>query len=460
VVDVRLIAMLNLTNIEQHKIGQHGLEWQNTLQGAAAQITASRDALLARRFYDSAMLGWMQLPGDQDALKVALELATQVQANHTDLVVLGIGGSSLGGIAVIEALKHPYRNLQKNGTGLRVHFVDNVDGDVIASLLEVLDPQTTLVNVISKSGTTTETMSAYLVCKHWLEQHLGAAWVQHIIATTDPERGVLRPMVEKYGFRHLSVPPSVGGRFSVLSAVGTLPIALAGLDVSGLLAGAAKAQHEFETQTAFENPAMQLALVAAEFAKHGKPMLVLMPYSSRLKFVSDWFAQLWAESLGKIHPNGSHTGTTPIKSFGATDQHSVVQLFMEGPNDKLHIFVRLGQDERGTIIPNAEPSEPDMNYLGGKPFQILLNAEQAATANALATMQRPNLTISLEKLNAENLGYLLHTLMLATAVTGELWGIDAFNQPGVELGKKFTYALMGRPGFESVRQELEAQGVR
>ncbi|MFN3265421.1 MAG: glucose-6-phosphate isomerase [Deinococcales bacterium] len=453
--------MLNLAHIEQTKIGTHGLEWKTVLQSSQTRLEAARDALLARRNDPSAMLGWMQLPQDTQALELALDLAKALlQKPFTDLVVLGIGGSSLGGIAVIEALKHPYRNLQKNGAGLRVHFVDNVDGDVITALLEVLDPQTTLVNVISKSGTTTETMSAYLMCKHWLERHLDKAWAAHVIATTDPERGVLRPMVQKYGFQSLSVPPSVGGRFSVFSAVGTLPIALAGLDVRGLIAGAAQAQQEFETQSALENSAMQLAQIAAEFATKGKPMLVLMPYSSRLRFVSDWFAQLWAESLGKVHPSGLHTGTTPIKSFGATDQHSVVQLFMEGPNDKLHIFVRLEQDERGTLIPNAEPDEPDMNYLGGKPFQTLLNAEQAATANALAAMQRPNLTISLEKLDAQNLGYLLQTLMLATAVTGELWGIDAFNQPGVELGKKFTYALMGRPGFEAVRAELEAQGVR
>jgi glucose-6-phosphate isomerase len=450
--------MLNLKNIEQTKIGNHGLEWQKTLSDAQNNLEAARDALLARRFVDSAMLGWMQLPSDTAALETALSLAAELHG-YSDLIVLGIGGSSLGGIAVIEALKHPYRHLQKNGIGMRVHFIDNVDGDVIAGLLEVLDPKTTLVNVISKSGTTTETMSAYLICKSWLEQHLGAAWASQMIATTDPQKGVLRPMVQKYGFKSLSVPPSVGGRFSVFSAVGTLPIALAGLDVRGLLAGADKAQREFETQSALQNPAMQLALIATEFAAANKPMLVLMPYSSRLKFVSDWFAQLWGESLGKVHPNGHHTGTTPIKSFGATDQHSVVQLFMEGPNDKLHIFVRLEQSHRGTVIPNAEPSEPDMNYLAGKPFQTLMNAEQSATANALATMQRPNLTISLEKLDAENLGYLLHTLMLATAVTGELWGIDAFNQPGVELGKKFTYALMGRPGFEVVQAELEGQGI-
>lgn len=450
--------MLNLKNIEQANLGAHGIQWQSTLQAAQAKLQAARDSLLARRYDDAAMLGWMALPSDSTALEAALSLASELSAaTYTDLIVLGIGGSSLGGIAVIEALKHPYRALQPNGVGLRVHFIDNVDGDVIAALLEVLDPKTTLVNVISKSGTTTETMSAYLICKAWLEQHLGASWANQIVATTDPTKGVLRPMVQKYGFRSLSVPPSVGGRYSVLSAVGTLPIALAGLDVSSLLAGAAQAQSGFENQTAFENSALQLALVAAEFAALGKPMIVMMPYSSRLKFISDWFAQLWAESLGKIRPDGTHTGTTPIRSFGATDQHSVMQLFMEGPNDKLLIFIRLAHDTRGTLIPNSEPSEPDMNYLGGKAFQTLLNAEQAATANALRTMQRPNLTINLEQLDAHNLGYLLQTLMLATAVTGELWGIDTFNQPGVELGKKFTYGLMGRPGFENVKAELEAQ---
>ncbi len=453
--------MLDAKNITKERLGAEGLEWNALLQNSASKLNAHRDVLLARRYADTEMLGWMQLPSDTAALESTLQLSRELSAQgFTDLIVLGIGGSSLGAIAVIQSLAHPYRMLQQNGSGLRVHFIDNVDGDMIASLLEVLEPSKTLVNVISKSGTTTETMSAYLICKAWLEQSVGAKWADQIIATTDPAKGVLRPMVQKYDFKHLSVPPSVGGRFSVFSAVGTLPIALAGVDIKACIDGAQQAQQEFETQSAADNIAMQFALIAAEYGTRGKNMLVLMPYSSRMRFVSDWFAQLWAESLGKIRASdGVHTGTTPIKAVGATDQHSVVQLFMEGPNDKLLAFVRLGQDDKNTVIPNSEPAEPDMNYLGGRKFHELLNAEQAATANALRTMSKPNVTFRLEQLDAHNIGYLLQTLMLATAVVGEMWNINTFDQPGVELGKKFTYALMGRPGFEAARAELEAQGV-
>lgn len=454
-------TLLDLSNIGRERLGAEGLEWNAELETHKASFVSARDALLARSSNEAAMLGWIGLPEDTALLESAERVAALFADDFDDLVVLGIGGSSLGGLCVITALQHPYRALQgASGQGMRVHFVENVDGDVIAALLEVLDPKRTLVNVISKSGTTTETMSAYLICKAWLEAAVGEGWAKHMVATTDPSKGVLRPMVAQYGFASLSVPPSVGGRFSVLSPVGTLPALLAGVDVRALMRGAAQANAEFRTQTLPENAAMQYALANVLYAAKGKNITVMMPYSTRLRFIADWFAQLWAESLGKIRPDGTHTGTTPVKTVGATDQHSVVQLFMEGPNDKLFAFVRLEQAQHDTVIPNSEPTQPDMNYLGGKRFQTLLNAEQAATANALRTMHKPNLTFSLERLDAEHLGWLLQTLMLATAITGEVWGIDAFNQPGVELGKKFTYALMGRPGFETVRAELEAEGVK
>lgn len=452
--------MLNTDNITRERLGAEGLDWQAEISSHAAQFAAARDALISRTSDESAMLGWIGLPEDAVMLGAAQELAVQYAGKFDDLIVLGIGGSSLGGLAIITALQHPYRALQgANGQGMRVHFVENVDGDSIAALLEVLDPKRTLVNVISKSGTTTETMSAYLICKAWLEAVVGAAWTEQIVATTDPQKGVLRPMVAQYGFKSLSVPPSVGGRFSVFSSVGTLPALLAGVDVVGLLRGAARANQEFNSQSLEGNAAMQFALANILYAARGKNIVVLMPYSTRARFIADWFAQLWAESLGKIHPDGHRTGTTPVKAVGATDQHSVVQLFMEGPNDKLIAFLRFESASRDTLIPNAEPAQPDMNYLAGKSFQTLLNAEQAATANALRTMEKPNLTFALEALTAEHLGWLMQTLMLSTAIVGEIWGIDAFNQPGVELGKKFTYALMGRPGYEGERQRLEAEGV-
>jgi glucose-6-phosphate isomerase len=453
--------VLDTANITRERLGAEGLEWAQELESNTARFDAARTALLSRVGNDEAMLGWLGLPEDAALLESAEAVAATFEGMFDDLIVLGIGGSSLGGLSVITALQHPYRALQgAHGTGMRVHFVENVDGDQIAGLLEVLQPHRTLVNVISKSGTTTETMSAYLICKDWLQNAVGADWSRQVIATTDPNKGVLRPMVAQYGFQALSVPPSVGGRYSVLSPVGTLPALLAGVNVRELMAGASRANTEFKNQSLEVNAAMQFALANILYAERGKNITVLMPYSTRLRFISDWFAQLWAESLGKIHPDGHRVGTTPVKAVGATDQHSVVQLFMEGPNDKLFTFVRLEASERETIIPNSEPEQPDMNYLGGKAFQTLLNAEQAATANALRTMGKPNMTFKLERLDAENLGWLMQTLMIATAITGELWGIDAFNQPGVELGKKFTYALMGRPGFEAVRSELEADGVR
>ncbi len=458
--------MIDFSNLSNDRIGNEGVNWNEEQTRNATQLEAARDALLQRRDQQDAWLGWLNLPEltrpeSASIHKAVKDLAAQLQGQFDDVVVLGIGGSSLGGITLSTALQHPFRALQKNGVGARLHFVDNVDGDVLAGLMEVLDPKRTLVNVISKSGTTTETMAAYLAFKDWLIKFVGEAWPKHIVATTDPTRGVLRPMATRYGLAALPVPQNVGGRFSVFCPVGTFPAAMAGIDVDALLRGAARANAEFAQPTA-QNPALQFALANILFAARGKSMTVMMPYSTRLRFLSDWFAQLWAESLGKrVNKKNEvvHTGTTPIKTTGTTDQHSQVQLYTEGPNDKLFTFVRLENSDHKLTMPNSEPTEPDMNYLAGQEFQRLMNAEQAATANALRVAGRPNLTWTLPKLNAENLAYLMQHLMLATAVVGEIWGIDTFDQPGVEAGKKFTYALMGRSGFEDLAAELRAAGV-
>ncbi len=455
--------MLNLDYIKQEAVGQdHGLAWDQELAAYTPRLEAAVQALLTRKDDASQYLGWLDLPFDTALLESAQKVAAQYATGYTDLIVLGIGGSSLGGITVLTALQHPYHNLKKDRNGLRVHFVDNVDGDVITGLLEVLDPKTTLVNVISKSGTTTETMSAYLMCKVWLQAALGDAFGKQIIATTDPAKGILRPLSEKVGYTILSVPPSVGGRFSVFSPVGTLPALLGGVDVAGLLEGAAKAQNEF-TLPAAQNLHLQSALALHLSGLRGKNMVVFMPYSTRLRFLSDWFAQLWAESLGKaVDKSGAevHTGTTPIKAVGTTDQHSQVQLYREGPYDKLTVFIKVLHTDHNTAIPNAEPDQPDMNYLEGKTFGQLMNAELAATANALREARKPSMTWTLERISGPELGYLMQSLMLQTAVVGELLGIDAFDQPGVELGKVLTYALMGRPGYEKLAAELEAAGVK
>lgn len=453
--------MLNLANIAGKALQDNGLDWDALLSSSSAKLEAARDTLLARQAQgNDPYLGWMTLPQGEVVPEIEA-LSAQLAGRFDDLIVLGIGGSSLGGLTLTTALQHPYHNLKPDRSGVRVHFVDNVDGDVIAGLLEVLDPARTLVNVISKSGTTTETMSAYLSCKAWLQAALGDGYKERIIATTDPEKGILRPLAAREGYPTLPVPPDVGGRYSVFSAVGLLPAKLGGLDVAALLRGAARAQEEFKAPAA-QNEILQSALINHAFSEKGRNILVFMPYSTRLRSLSDWFAQLWAESLGKNRLKDgrpAHTGTTPVKAVGTTDQHSQVQLYREGPHDKLTVFVRVKNSDRNTLIPNAEPGEPEMNYLADAPYQKLMNAEQTATAYALADAGQPNYTIEIERVDAEQLGHLMQFLMLQTAVVGELLDINTFDQPGVELGKVLTYALMGRPGFDQQRQELKDKGV-
>jgi glucose-6-phosphate isomerase len=455
------MIQLDLKNATTARLGaNHGVDTEVEFKAWEKKLDGYVKSLEARRSNPDNMLGWIDLPEDSETIQAILEYARELDGK-TDLVVLGIGGSSLGAVTVITALQHPYRNAQAQGEGLRVHFVDNVDPDTIHGLMEVLEPSTTLVNVISKSGATAETMAAYLAFKKWLADEVGDAYKRQIIATTDPKTGNLRPLAEREGYQTFAVPPSVGGRYSVLSAVGLLPIALAGIDIKELLKGAAEANRMISAPLA-DNPIKQAALVQYLAYRRGKPISVLMPYSTRLRALSDWFVQLWAESLGKlVNLDGSivHEGSTPLGALGTTDQHSKVQLFNEGPNNKLVAFVRLANFGTEMVIPDSEPEIEELSYLAGQTFNKLINAEQAATAQALLEHGKPNYTLTLERLDAYHLGLLLQFLEWQTALMGEMTYINAYNQPGVELGKRYTYALMGRGGFEEVRRELAEAGV-
>ena len=455
---------IDLRNLSESRIGpDRGFDLDAESSALAPHLDRDADALRGRRSDPSQMLGWIDLPTEQDAVVDEIEaFAERARDRFDDLVVLGIGGSSLGAAAVVSALQHPARALQGSaGHGMRVHIVDNVDADVVTGLLEVLDPARTLVNVISKSGTTAETMAAYLAFEAWLREALGDAFGEHVAITTDPETGILRPLAERDGIRAFSVPPSVGGRFSVLSPVGLLPIALAGLDVRALLAGAARA-NDAAARPLHESVPKRGALAQLLASRRGARISVLMPYSTRLRRLSDWFVQLWAESLGKaVDRRGArvHAGTTPLPAVGTTDQHSQVQLFNEGPFDKVVAFVRIGEPDRDHVIPEPREGLGALSYLGGRRFHELMNAELAATAHALAAHRRANYTVRMPRADAEHLGELLQTLMWQTALVGERWGIDAYDQPGVELGKVYTYALMGRDGFDEERRELADAGV-
>lgn len=451
----------DFTNTGTARLGRAGVDLAAETDAWATILKEHAGSLFARRADTAEMLGWIDLPETDMHLKAAEEAANRLPAGITDLVVLGIGGSNLGALAIIRALQHPYRLLQRDGDGLRVHFVDNVDGADTAALLDVLEPRSTAVNVISKSGTTAETMAAYLVFRHWLEGALGSDYARRVTATTDPEDGILLGIARERGYGLLTVPPSVGGRFSVFSTVGLFPIVLADCDAAALLAGAARV-NALVRDTPTENPVLQAALVQYLALRRGRNISVLMPYGSGLRGIGDWFVQLWAESLGKARDlKGSvvNAGSTPLRAVGATDQHSQVQLFNEGPDDKLIAFVRSARQARDLTIPAAEPPIPELAYLGGRTFGELLQAEQAATAHALAQHGKPNYTLTLPAADANGIGQLLQFLMWQTAVMGELLGINTYDQPGVELGKVYTYALLGRDGYGEEAAELREAGV-
>lgn len=401
-------------------------------------------------------LGFMELPSKKEEARKIKKLAAKLKNKFDNFVVVGIGGSALGNICLQNSLNHIYYNLLskiKRRGFPRIFVSDNVDADMLKGLLEVIDVKKTLFNVITKSGDTSETISTFFIFRKELEKHLGKNYAQNIIATTDAEKGYLRELIKKEGYISFVIPKNIGGRFSVLSSVGLVSAAFGGIDIEKLLDGAKFMDELCSTKTMSKNPAMMYAVIQYLMYNKGKTISVMMPYAQHLKEFADWYAQLWAESLGKkVNIKGEvvEVGPTPVKSLGATDQHSQVQLYMEGPQDKVITIISVKKLSNELKIP-----EYDNHFLGGQTINKLLLTEEKATAMALAQNNRPNLTITLPKINEFTIGQLIYMMELATAYMGELLEINAFDQPGVELGKVLTYALMGRKGFEDKRKEIE-----
>lgn len=408
-------------------------------------------------------LQWMNLGYSEETAWYVKEYAALVRNRFDNILVLGIGGSALGGIAVTEALLKPYWNLltpEQRDNYPRIFFLDNIDPDTMTALFDMLDWKKTLVNVITKSGDTAETMSQFLIVKDRLEKELGDDYRKNIVATTDQRTGILRQISEQEGYKTFVVPDDVGGRFSVFSAVGLLPFALVGLDIDEITNGIKDMDLALKNTDIHENIAAQNALIHYLMdTKLNKNLSVMMPYSSRLKYVSDWYVQLWAESLGKNENlNGEHVhiGPTPIKALGATDQHSQIQLYNEGPNDKIITFIRVGEFDNTLEIPKIF-EYTGIGYLGGKTINSLLNAEADSTKVSLSDYARPTVTITLPKVDGYNIAQLLYMLEVQTAIAGELYNINTFIQPGVEQAKNYTYALMGRVGYEDSAKSLQAR---
>ncbi len=413
--------------------------------------------------YQSGSQRWMALPDDQALVSELNAFAAAEGPKYRDFLLVGIGGSSLGAIATVQALAHPFRNALPDDrrTGPRMFVLDNPDPEKVAATLETVDLDNTLVNVVTKSGQTAETMANFLVVKDALEQAVGKDRArQQIVATTDPKEGLLRQLADQEGYRTFPVPPGVDGRMTVLSAVGLLPAALCGIDIGGMLQGAAAMREASSNRDLRANPGALFAAIAwlAATKKH-KSMLVMLPYADALFGIADWFRQLWAESLGKRLSLGGEevfAGQTPIKALGAIDQHSQIQLYTEGPNDKLICLTSVGQYRDAVELTSTPESLLDLAYLRNAELGQLLDRERLATAWALTKAERPNLTLSLPTIDAGIVGELFFMHEFQTVIGGALFDVNPFGQPGVEAGKNATYALMGREGYEELRNELES----
>ena len=471
--------VLDYTNMLAPSVGDVGVD-PARLRGEADLANRFREAHEAvERARDRGDLGFFDLPYDHETARRVRYVADGFGQWFENLLVLGIGGSTLGTRALADALLGPYWN-ETSGEGRdhfpRLYVLENVDPDTVARTLAELDLRRTLVNVVSKSGSTAETMAQFLVLRSRLEEVVGEEEARgHLLLTTDPEKGALRELAREEGIPALPVPPGVGGRYSVLSPVGLLPAAATGMDVDALLRGAARMDERCRTPNLEENPAGLLAvLLYRAQQEEGQGTHVLMPYSDGLRSFSLWFQQLWAESLGKDRRDdtegpdegwpgsatprdgrGTPTGPTPLPAVGATDQHSQVQLFMEGPSDKVVVFVSVGEREDPVTLPDRHPGVGAFGYLGGHTMEELLDVERKATEEALRQRGRPSMTLEIPRLDAETLGQLLMLFQIGTVHAGALYGVNPMDQPGVELGKELTYGLLGREGFEapSLREE-------
>jgi glucose-6-phosphate isomerase len=373
-------------------------------------------------------------------------IAGRIRKDAEDFLLLGIGGSALGPKSIVEALS-PMHNLKKKP---RVFIYDNVDPTTLVSILRVIDLKKTFINVISKSGSTAETAVSFKILWDKMKKVHKKNVSERFIITTDPEKGDLREIAKKERLKSLPIPTNIGGRYSVLTAVGLLTAEVIGIDSNMMLKGAKDLQKRCFTSDLLKNPAYLFSILLYLMDKEkGRRLDVLVPYSDGLKCFSEWFSQLWAESLGK-----DNKGLTPYPSIGATDQHSQLQMWIDGLDDKVIVFIRIKDYSYDIEIPYVFDEYESFKYLSGKSLSDLIKAEQEATELALYKAKRPNMTIMVPEISPYYLGQLFQFFEIATVFAGLLYGINPFNQPGVEEGKRLTYGIMGRNGFKDKKKEM------
>jgi glucose-6-phosphate isomerase len=446
---------LDYTNMMADAIGEGRGIREEELEELRPRAEEIHRRLMADR--ERGALPFYQLPFDDRQVKEIQPLAEDLAGRFDNVVVLGIGGSALGTSAIFRALCPLHHNWMEGRSKPRLFILDNVDPAGFGQTLALLDPGRTVFLVISKSGSTVETMCQFLIAQQWVKDSVAGSYQDHFVLITDPSSGSLRSLAQSEGFRSLAIPAGVGGRFSVFTPVGLLPLAVVGIDIRALLQGAADMADRVCQGDLLHNPAYLNAALQYLAYQKGMPISVTMPYSDRLRDIADWFRQLWAESLGKKQSlDGAtvHVGPTPVNALGTTDQHSQVQLYMEGPFDKVVTFIVPEDYGSDLIIPGYAPA-PSLAYLEGQSLSKLIRSEYQATVVSLTKNSRPNCTITLPSVTADWLGALLYLLEVQTVFAGGLFNVNPLDQPGVEQGKDYTYALMGRPGYENTMTEFD-----
>jgi len=388
--------------------------------------------------------GFYKIIDDDSVVQKVKDYTASVQGQFESIVLCGIGGSSLGPICLQQSLTHLFQNQLKNEKYPKLYVLDNIDPVFIAELEDIINYEKTLFIIVTKSGGTPETLAEYFYFRKQCEnKKLNIK--QHFVFITDSEKGLLRKVANKEDIITFDVPEDVGGRFSVLTAVGLLPAALIGIDIDQLLVGAKEMRDKFLSSDSVDNLSFKLATIQYLLGEKGKIMNVMFPYAQKLIRFSDWYRQLLAESIGKkINNKGEtvHVGLTPIHALGVTDQHSQSQLYNEGPNDKLFMFIEVNDFGVDREIPNLYPEDESLAYLNNVSFKKLIQTEKKGTEQAFNQNDRPNITISIEKIDAYHLGQLFLLFEGATAFLGEYYEINAFDQPGVELSKNLTKEML------------------
>lgn len=430
-----MTVILDITNFAAARVGAQGLAVEE-LARLDARVSTLR-ARLATEFAQGRH-SYLGLGDDDEALERVLRLAQSRLGKFRHLIVLGIGGSALGLRAVVNALATP-------GADTDLHIVDSTDPWLFADVLARIELKHSLFVVISKSGGTIETVAALGLFVEKLRA-AGLPLRDHLIAITDPESGPLRAFADGHDLDTADIPPGVGGRFSVLSAAGLLPAALLGIDISGLLRGAALTRQVCLGPSARADWPARLGLCAVDLYRLGKTSMVFMPYSARLRELAHWFVQLWDESLGKEAGTDGRkvsAGQTVIPAVGPTDQHAQMQLFLDGPNDKLLLFVRVRQHDSDFKLGDFDWADFDAGYVRGRTLGEVIESQLAGTAAACTQKGRANATLSLPRLDASTLGELIMGLQVATSVAGMALGVNTYDQPAVELGKQLSRRMMG-----------------